>query len=74
MDENYEHKCLGLLGEEIRIRRKSQGLSQAKLAMMINSGQSYIYRVEKGKVRVGLDKLIRIAKALDVSVSDLISF
>jgi transcriptional regulator with XRE-family HTH domain len=41
---------------------------------MINSGQSYIYRIEAGRVKVGVDKLIRIADALDVDVKDLINF
>ena len=62
------------LGCEIRSRRIEQGLSQAKLGLMINSGQSYIYRIEAGRVKVGVDKLIRIADALDVDVKDLINF
>lgn len=42
--------------------------------MMINSGQSYIYRVESGRIKLGIDKVIRIANALDVDVADLIKF
>ena len=41
---------------------------------MINSGQSYIYRIETGQVNPGVDKLVRIANALDVNVRDLITF
>lgn len=62
------------LGQAIRRRRISQGLSQARLALMIGSGQSYIYRVETARVKIGIDKLIRIADALDVEVRSLINF
>lgn len=62
------------LGQAIQIRREAQKLSQAKLALMIGSGQSYISRVEAGKIAVGIDKLIRIAEALDVEVNSLIDF
>ena len=66
--------CLKLLGREIRAQREKQGLSQARLALMINSGQSYIYRIEAGRVNPGFTKLICIANALGVEVKDLISF
>ncbi|WP_302398167.1 helix-turn-helix domain-containing protein [Eggerthella sinensis] len=74
MERKDPHVCLRLLGREIRARREDQGLSQAKLALMINSGQSYIYRIETGQVNPGVDKLVRIANALDIDVSDLITF
>ena len=62
------------LGEAIKVRRKEQRLSQNRLAEMVNSGQSDIYRIEAGKVSVGIDKLVRIAEALDVPVNKLIPF
>lgn len=74
MNKNDPKMCLQILGNEIRSRRLEQGLSQAKLALMINSGQSYIYRVEEGRISIGVDRLVRIANALDVSVNDLITF
>lgn len=74
MDGKDPQICLKSLGREVRMHREKQGLSQAKLALMINSGQSYIYRIESGKINLGIDKLIRIANALEVDVSDLIKF
>ena len=62
------------LGTAIRQRRESQGLSQYKLALMIGSSKSHIWRIEKGRVGVGLDDLARIAEALDVEVRELVSF
>ena len=38
------------------------------------SSNSYVYRLENGKVRVSLEQLMRIADALEVGVRDLIDF
>ena len=62
------------LGTAIRQRRESQGLSQYKLALMIGSSKSHIWRIETGRVGVGRDDLARIAEALDVEVRELVSF
>lgn len=62
------------LGRAIRRARLDQGLSQFKLALMIGTGQSYIYRIEAGRISIGIDKLIRIADALEVDVKSLIDF
>ena len=62
------------LGIAIRRRREEQGLSQQRLALMMGSSKSHIWRIETGRVGVGLDDLIRIADALDARVGDFISF
>lgn len=62
------------LGTAIRARRESQGLSQHKLALMVGSSKSHIWRIETGRVGVGLDDLSRIADALGIEVRSLIDF
>lgn len=62
------------LGEAIKKRREDQGLSQERLAMMIGSSKSHIWRIEKGRVGVGIDDLARIADALDTEVRELLTF
>lgn len=62
------------LGHAIRERREEQGLSQNVLALMVGSSKSHIWRIETGRVGVGIDDLSRIAEALDMPVHDLISF
>lgn len=62
------------LGSTIRARRESQGLSQEKLALMIGSSKSHVWRIETGRVGVGIDDLARIADALGVEVRDLFTF
>ncbi len=62
------------LGSAIKLRRENQGLSQERLAMMVGSSKSHIWRIETGRVGVGLDDLVRIADALDVEVRQLLDF
>lgn len=62
------------LGGAIRERRVRQGLSQQRLALMVGSSKSHIWRIETGRVGVGIDDLARIADALDTTVSELIPF
>lgn len=62
------------LGEAIRQRRESQGLSQDRLAKMVGSSKSHIWRIETGRVGVGIDDLARIADALGTQVRDLLTF
>lgn len=70
---NIEEKRRAL-GGAIRARRDEQGISQQQLALMIGSSKSHIWRIETGRVGVGLDDLARIAEALDVEVRELVSF
>lgn len=71
MDPNEKRRTLG---EAIRARREEQGISQARLALMVGSSKSHIWRIETGRVGVGVDDLGRIADALDVTVASLFSF
>ena len=70
---NIEQKRQAL-GKRIRAVREEQGLSQARLALMVGSSKSHIWRIETGRVSVGLDDLGRIADALDISVKSLVDF
>ncbi|WP_251212320.1 helix-turn-helix domain-containing protein [Adlercreutzia murintestinalis] len=62
------------LGSAIREKRETQGLSQNRLALMVGSSKSHIWRIETGRVGVGIDDLARIADALGVQVRDLLTF
>lgn len=70
---NIEQKRQAL-GNAIRQKREHQGISQERLAMMIGSSKSHIWRIEKGHVGVGFDDLARIADALDTEMRDLLTF
>jgi len=70
---NIEQKRQAL-GKRIREVRDEQCLSQSQLALMIGSSKSHIWRIETGRVGVGIDDLGRIADALGSSVRDLLTF
>jgi transcriptional regulator with XRE-family HTH domain len=59
------------LGEVIKKLRKEKGLTQAQLAEKIGKSDRLITYVERGVARVSLGTLYDIAKALDVSVSEI---
>jgi transcriptional regulator with XRE-family HTH domain len=59
-------------GQAIRKIREKKGLSQEKLADIADLHRTYIGHVERGEKNLTLRSLERIAKALGVSVRDLI--
>ena len=62
------------LGSKIRGARAAQGLSPRQLALMTGISRSYLWKVETGTADIGIDVLIKIARALDTSVRELIEF
>ena len=71
MDNAVEKRAIG---SRIRAERTRCGISQRQLALMTGTSRSYLWKIETGAADVGIDVLIRIAKALDVQVRDLIEF
>jgi len=52
--------------------RQAQDLTQPKLSEMIGAGHQYIGHVETGRIKMPpWDKMKKIARALNVSMSDL---
>lgn len=58
-------------GERIRTLRKERGLSQEDLAELCSLDRTYISGIERGLRNVALRNIEALAKALDVSISDL---
>ena len=69
--ENIKHDTAIKIGGEIRKIREQKKLTQVQLANHIQSDRQYLYKIEKGKVGVSFSKLVIIAKALDVSLTEL---
>lgn len=63
-----------LLGEAIKQRRVSGGLSMRKFAAMANTSHKQLWQIETGQVNVGFDMICEIADALDVPVHELVDF
>jgi transcriptional regulator with XRE-family HTH domain len=65
---------LGLaLGKAISAKRKSMGLSQKELAVLVDVDGESISRFERGTVVPSLHRLERVAKSLNMGVGDLLS-
>jgi transcriptional regulator with XRE-family HTH domain len=60
------------LGAKIRSRRKEKGLSQARLAEIVDISAKYLGEVERGEGNITVFKLERIAEALDIRLGKLL--
>lgn len=56
----------------MRTHRAAIGISQEKLAKLADMHRTYISTVERGQRNVGIDGVERIAKALKLTVSQLL--
>ena len=58
------------LGITIRKRRLALGLSQERLAELIDCHRNYVGTVERGEQNITIDMLVRFAKALKCKMPD----
>jgi transcriptional regulator with XRE-family HTH domain len=59
-------------GQRVRELRLSKGYSQEKLAELSDLDRTYIPGIEAGKRNVSLVVVKKIAKAFDISISELL--
>lgn len=71
LSQHRQTPALVALGAAIRQTRLDQDMSQENLALLAEVDRSYLGRVERGDNNVAILTLIRIAKALDVTVVEL---
>ena len=60
-----------MVGSQIRVHRKAQGLSQEKLAELAEVHSTFICNVERGKVSASAFIIYRITEALGIKLTDL---
>ncbi len=60
------------LGVRIKKKREEKRMSQAELAARTDLSTQHISNVENARSKVGLEKLVRIANALECSVGELL--
>lgn len=63
-----------LLGERIRELRKARGLTQEQLAELVEVEQKHVSRLELGKSYPTIERLEKIAEALNVPLKDFFDF
>ena len=60
------------VGKAIAEIRKAKEISQNKLSKLTNLNRGYIYKLENDQISPSVDMLERIAKELNIKVSDII--
>ncbi len=66
-----EQKFLVTFGKRLATIRKSRGVTQEKLADLVEVHRTYIGFIEQGKRNPSISNIHRIAKALKISLKDL---
>lgn len=61
-------------GEKVKTIRKSQNVSQEKLAELAELDRTYISDIENGKRNVSIETVFKIAKALDKPMVSFFEF
>lgn len=67
-------KILIAFGDKVRELRKEKGLSQEELSFKADLHRTYIGMIERAEKNITLINIEKIAKALDISVNDLMNF
>ncbi len=60
---------LYVFGQRLKTLRKKRKLTQAKLAEKLDVSTNFVGMVERGKRNTTIDKLFKIADALDVTLA-----
>lgn len=61
-------------GKKLAQIRKSKGWTQEKLALESEIARSYLGEVERGRRNISLINICRLAKTLEVKVSEITNF
>ena len=72
--KNIYHEKFKLLGLNIAFYRKSRGLSQIRLAEMIDISRTHMSRIETADCAVSLDVVFAICDVLKINPSNLFDF
>lgn len=67
-----EEHFLKKLGDEIRVRRGKKKITQLKLAELVGCSLQGMGNIERGQANPSVLMVYRIARALDVSVRELL--
>lgn len=68
-----KNKVLIDFGLRVREYRKAKGLSQEELSFKADLHRTYIGMIERAEKNITLRNIAKIAKALDITISDLFS-
>lgn len=61
-----------LLGQNIKKHRLEKKISQERLAYICSLHRTYIGSVERGERNIGLENIVSISRALEITPSELL--
>jgi len=61
-----------ILGTQIKVVRIKRDLSQQEVAARVNITPSYMSRIENGSISTSVEKLYRIAQAMECEPAELL--
>ncbi len=67
------NSLLAAFGQALRAKRKEHGLSQEELAARASLDRSYVGGVERGERNVSLINLDKLARALNLTLAELLA-
>ena len=67
------NSLLTAFGDALRASRKERGLSQEELAALASLDRSYVGGVERGERNVSLINLNKLARALNLTLAELLA-
>jgi transcriptional regulator with XRE-family HTH domain len=62
-----------IFAKNLRAFRTQKGFSQEKLAELCNLHRTYVSSVERGERNIAVDNMEKLAIALDVNITELLS-
>ena len=60
-----------IVGENLKLARKSKGLTQSQIAKELNKYQSDYSEYETGKIQLDYEKIIYLCERLDITPNEL---
>ena len=60
--------------QNLKFYRKKAGLTQEKLAEIMNVSQNYVANIECGKANMSLGKILELANFMEIDINKLLIF
>ena len=73
MDRRYSMESRSIIGTLLRETRSAAGVVQEDLAERLRRSQSYISRIERGEIRLGILQLREILEAIGADMTTFIA-
>lgn len=75
MEKNVEKEKLSqAVGHNLKVARKSLGITQKQIAQELNKYQSDYSEYESGKIELDYEKIVYLCRRFGISPSDLFGF